>query len=297
MVKRQRFGGDWTQEKLERVRKYLHAYTTIFARNPRARKLKRIYVDAFAGSGYRTTARQESPTIGLFSEFAEADTQAFLKGSARIALEVDPPFHKYLFIEQDPDYAQQLYDLKLDFPDMAARIEIIESDANTYIRQWCATTDWRANRAVVFLDPYGMQVDWAVIKAIAETNSIDLWILFPIGMAINRLLTTDGPPPDEWQKALTKIFGTDEWRTAFYGADKNLDLFGDARASQVKLADFRTIGAFFVDRLMTIFAGVANNPLPLMNSKNNPLYLLCFASGNPRGAPTAIKIANDILKG
>jgi hypothetical protein len=32
------------------------------------------------------------------------------------------------------------------------------------------------------------------------------------------------------------------------------------------------------------------------NSKNNPLYLLCFASGNPMGAKTAIKIAQDILK-
>jgi len=44
------------------------------------------------------------------------------------------------------------------------------------------------------------------------------------------------------------------------------------------------------------FAGVAENPLLLRNSKNNPLYLLCFASGNPRGAKTAIKIAQDILK-
>lgn len=26
---KQRFGGDWTNEKLERVRKYLSAYTTI----------------------------------------------------------------------------------------------------------------------------------------------------------------------------------------------------------------------------------------------------------------------------
>jgi hypothetical protein len=45
-----------------------------------------------------------------------------------------------------------------------------------------------------------------------------------------------------------------------------------------------------------VFKGVANNPLPLYNSKNNPLYLLCFAAGNPKGAPTAVKIAQDILK-
>lgn len=33
----------------------------------------------------------------------------------------------------------------------------------------------------MFLDPYGMQVDWATIEAIAKTKAIDLWILFPLG--------------------------------------------------------------------------------------------------------------------
>jgi hypothetical protein len=52
-----------------------------------------------------------------------------------------------------------------------------------------------------------------------------------------------------------------------------------------------------VARLKTIFAKVAENPLPLRNSTNTPLYLLCFAAGNPKGATTAVKIAQDILKG
>jgi three-Cys-motif partner protein len=141
-----------------------------------------------------------------------------------------------------------------------------------------------------------MQVDWTVIEAIAATKAIDLWILFPIGMAVNRLLTTGGPPPEEWRKALTRIFGTGEWEQAFYGTGQNLDLFGGEATQHVKLADFKKIGQFFVDRLKTIFVGVSDKPLPLLNSRKNPLYLLCFASSNPKGAPTAIKIANDILK-
>jgi hypothetical protein len=43
-------------------------------------------------------------------------------------------------------------------------------------------------------------------------------------------------------------------------------------------------------------AQVAPNPLILTNSKEVPIYLLCFAAGNPKGGPTAVKIANDILK-
>jgi hypothetical protein len=51
-----------------------------------------------------------------------------------------------------------------------------------------------------------------------------------------------------------------------------------------------------LDRLKTIFAQVAPNPLQLVNSRDIPIYLLCFAAGNPKGAATAVKIAKDILK-
>ena len=74
------------------------------------------------------------------------------------------------------------------------------------------------------------------------------------------------------------------------------NVFGNQQTSTVKLADFDLIGDYFVKRLKTVFAGVAENPLPLVNSRNSPLYLLCFASGNPKGAKTAIRIADDILK-
>lgn len=45
------FGGHWTQEKLEKLEKYLRAYTRIFERNPRAAFFDTTYVDAFAGTG------------------------------------------------------------------------------------------------------------------------------------------------------------------------------------------------------------------------------------------------------
>jgi len=48
------FGGPWTEEKLSRLRKYLRAYMTIFSTHPQAKLLKTIYVDAFAGAGFRS---------------------------------------------------------------------------------------------------------------------------------------------------------------------------------------------------------------------------------------------------
>jgi three-Cys-motif partner protein len=104
------FGGDWTAAKLERVGKYLTAYTTIFAKNPRAQKLTPIYVDAFAGTGYRSRLPRLEDQTQLFSELRETDADAFLKGSARIALDVEPPFKRYAFIELDGAHAREAED-------------------------------------------------------------------------------------------------------------------------------------------------------------------------------------------
>lgn len=56
---------------------------------------------------------------------------------------------------------------------------------------WTEQKNWKSHRALVFLDPYGMQVEWKTIKSIAVTQAIDLWILFPLG-TVNRLLKNDG---------------------------------------------------------------------------------------------------------
>jgi three-Cys-motif partner protein len=252
-------------------------------------------VDAFAGTGYRTRPPRLNAQTTLFEEFAEPEAEAFLKGSARIALEVEPPFERYVFIEQDANRANELEKLKQQFPEKASRVTIIREDANTYLRAWCRQTDWRICRAVMFLDPYGMQVDWSLIEAIANTLAVDLWILFPLGVAVNRLLTKAQLPPDKWAEALTRILGSEEWRDTFYSLQVESTLFGSQQI-RTKEADFGKIGQYFVDRLATIFTAVASNPLPLRNSRNIPLYLLCFAAGNPKGASTAVKIAQNILR-
>jgi three-Cys-motif partner protein len=292
MASQYQFGGSWTEEKLNRVRKYLAAYTTIFTQNLRAATLQTIYVDAFAGTGYRTASSQPAST-SLF--FEDTDAASFQKGSASIALEIEPPFDYYLFIEQVAEHVVELQRLQQQFPHRAQRITIRHDNANTFLQQWCRETDWRTYRAVVFLDPYGMDVEWATIEAIAQTHAIDLWLLFPLGQAVNRLLTRHGPPEEAWAQRLTRMFGTEAWKNAFYRVPTQGTLFGGTTTLE-KDADFDTIGAFFVQRLETVFAPVVQKPLPLRNTKNVPIYLLCFAAGNSTGAPTAVRIASHILR-
>ena len=289
------FGGDWTTDKLDRIRRYLMEYTRIFQSNERARRLFTTYVDAFAGTGYRTLVASPEHQPELWSDMLEPDAEGLLKGSARIALEVNPPFKRYLFIERDHGRAAQLRTLALEFSDRADRVDVQIAETNAYLKSWCKYTDWRRNRAVVFLDPYGMEVDWSLIEAIALTQAIDLWLLFPLGVAVIRLLTKREPPPAGWAQALTRTFGTDEWQKVFYSKTATSTLFGEEDRWE-RNASLEAVGRFFVQRLSTVFAGVADNPLPLLNSKNMPLYLLCFAAGNPKGAPTAIRIAQHILR-
>jgi len=44
-----------------------------------------------------------------------------------------------------------------------------------------------------------------------------------------------------------------------------------------------------------VFPAVAEEPRVLRNSANCPLYLLCFAVGNEKGAPIAMRIADYLL--
>src|SRR3989442_10427124 len=172
----------------------------IFSRNPRAAYFRAIYVDAFAGTGFRkdpTPADEVTDT--LFDDVAsDTDAEALRKGSAQVALETEPPFAQYVFIEHAPGYAQELARLRERFPSLSQRIQIVQEDANEYLMKWCAATDWGRTRAVVFLDPYGMQVEWSTIVTMGSTQGIDLWILFPLGVGVNRLLLKGGPPQGSW---------------------------------------------------------------------------------------------------
>jgi three-Cys-motif partner protein len=288
---KQRFGGDWTTEKLERVRKYLAAYATIMTKQ----RFRFAYIDAFAGTGYNTVKADIGNEMTTFEELASPEALKFIDGSARIALRVEPRFDKYIFIEKNPARFAELEKLRDEFPDRAKDIIPVKEDANRHITELCLNRRWDKHRAVLFLDPFGMQVTWETVSAVAETHAIDLWLLFPLGVAVNRMLTRDGKISETWQHRLDEFFGVKDWRDVFYQTRTETSLFGEEERTE-KIADLTAIGAYFVGRLKTIFAGVANNPLALRNSTNTPLYLLCFAAGNPKGAKTAVKIAQDILR-
>jgi len=282
------FGGPWTHVKLAALESYLPAYTTILKRNPRAKHLSTMYVDAFAGSGRMDYAPSKQ------AQLFEASKQPYLKGSAARALEVTPEFDKYIFIESKKSRCEELQKLKQKFPQKEQRIDVHNEDANTFLMKWCTATDWTKWRAVVLLDPFAMNVAWKTVEALARTHAVDMWWLFPCG-AFNRLLTKGKKPPPKWSAALTRICGTNEWEERFYRASEQPGLFGSIH-SEDKTAGFEIINQFLRERLATVFAGVVDRPLFLVNSNNSPMFMLFFAASNPRGAVPAVKIANWVIQ-
>lgn len=275
------FGGDWTSIKLEALEKYLAAFNNALSKQ----KFTRIYIDAFAGTG--------RCDIKLDGEKKSID------GSARRALEICPPFHKYYFIELIPKKLKALNALKTEHPEKI--INIIKNDANEALKTFCRQYQWRSERGVLFLDPFGMQVEWSTLEIIAKTGAIDVWYLFPYA-GLYRQVTKNADALDADKVAsITRILGTDEWRQAFYAKNPQPDMFGGGNGD-VRDIDHHQMLDFVSRRLKMLFPSVTQ-PKVLYKGGNSikpsgpPFFALYFAASNPspKAHGLATKIAKDIL--
>lgn len=281
------FGGGWSDKKLDVLSEYLSAYTTALKNQP----FELLYIDAFAGAGRALVEEQQEDSL-----FDHADLESdasYRHGSPLQAIQNHPPFHRFIFIDRNEESMANLRE-QCDQTEAAkaGRISYITGDANDELRK-IAKQDWRGKRAVAFLDPYALHVTWETIQAIAETKAIDMWLLFP-AMAVNRMLPRSGKVPEEWAKKLTETFGDDIWKEVFFKTEQ-VDLLGFECISKTP-APFQKLSDYVTSCLRSVFAGVVDAPLLLCNSGNSPLFLLCFGSGNPKGAIIAKNIANHIIK-
>ena len=122
------FGGSWTEEKLGVMRSYF----ALFAQALKKQRFEKWYIDAFAGTGERDEAkRRGSRGRQLFG--SDANEVAEVKdGSARIALGIDPPFERYIFIDCAKGHIEALKALREEFP--ARTIDVRTGDANQVLK-------------------------------------------------------------------------------------------------------------------------------------------------------------------
>ncbi len=271
-----RFGSVHTIVKLDTLARYLPAYTQALKKTG----FRLHYVDAFAGSGVCHVK------VGV-------GRRLMVPGSASIAIACTPPFHRMLFIEKTPRRALALQRLKQRAPER--NITVVQGDANqalpAYIRQLKPN-----DRALVFLDPYGMQLEWSVLRGLSSSHVTDVWYLFPLSALYRQAAKDAAAIDDDKAAALTRMLGTDEWRTAFYERNRQESLFGGT--SDVRRAEVPEMLAWVKKRLETIFPYVEEPKLlhqTLESGKYGaPLFALFFAMSNP--APRAIALAKKIVR-
>lgn len=236
-----------------------------------------MYIDAFAGTGRLELQHSNRVRRRALVKLPEPCRD----GSPRRSLQVSPPFDRYLFIDRKESCCACLRALRKEFPFLSERIHVRNADANSSIKDLCTRTNWNQRRAVLFLDPFGLQVDWSTIEAVARTHAIDMWYWFPLGMGLNRLLPGDGKIGEAQSLRLDRVFGSHTWQRAFYRTRTRLNLFGEGESIEiVKRVGFKALSEYFTGRLKEVFPYVAQKPLWFFNSRGNPMYLLYFATAD-----------------
>jgi len=279
-------GDYWTRVKLERIEAYFPFF--LAAMHGRYRTW---YVDAFASTG-RVKLRQprDSRAGGFFPP-----TDPFIDGSARRALRLEQPFDRYYFVDIEERKCERLERLRDDFPALHDRIRVRCADANEFVRRFCRRLENQSSRALMFLDAPGTVVGWKTIEEIAQTGAVDLWYLFPLGIAVNRLLKRRGDQISESVKrTLVYLFGSDGWEQEFF-VPRGSEGFFPEPAATAKVANFQAITSYFVRRLKTVFPYVAERPLNLYNRRRNPMFSLFFASADHDGKDR-LSLAQAILR-
>jgi three-Cys-motif partner protein len=281
------FAGMHTLEKLKVLENYLSAYQKVLKNT----RFETVFFDAFAGTGEIPIESDE----GLFQDVEEAEP--FIEGSARRALSVKPPFARYIFVERSKKKAELLRKLKTDFSHLSARIHIERADANITVEEFCRVTDWKRARAVMFLDPFGNQVDWNTLVAVAKTQAIDLWYLFPAHLGINRQISASGEFDIHKGASLDKVLGTSKWRDEFVARVTRENLLGEIEQISFKQSTVDSVTRFMIGRMKEIFKGIVLDEWLPLGGGGSHWYSLIFACANPSANATDIakRVARAVM--
>lgn len=207
-----------------------------------------------------------------------ADLTEYVNGSPRIALEIPDPFSRYVFIETADDRIAKLQGMRDEFGSSRA-IEIVKREANAALLDLISTKTFHAkSRSFVFLDPFAMQLPWSTIDALARTKTVEVIINFPLGMAIQRLLTRSAEWAPGWEETLDVYFGSTAWREQAYEVTK--DLFGEKMKKRPDAG--KRLTDWYRRRLEDAFGFVSTARL-VRNTRGAHLYYLIWAGPHKAG--------------
>jgi len=246
--------GYWSEIKLAILKEYAKAYSTIMTAQS-APRLRHSYIDAFAGAGIHFSRQ----------------TSDFVKGSPLNALLIKPPFAEFHLIDLAANRVESLEKQIAKRDD----VHIYHGDCNKVLLEEVFPkvqfSDYR--RGLCILDPYGLHLDWEVIRTAGQMRSLDIFLNFPVLDMNRNVLWHDPARVQEKQRTrMNRFWGDDSWRTIAYRTDTTLFGTPEKQSSEIIVDAFR-------QRLKKV-AGFPRvpAPLPMRNKKGAVVYYLFFAS-------------------
>ncbi len=248
----------WSEVKLQILGEYLRAFT----RAVRGRSEEALYLDLFAGS-YENERRHAPGTF---------------PGSARIALETEPPFTRLAFFELPEPAAALEAAIRAARPD-DQRWRVFPGDSNLTLRlalEWLDDVRWAPTFA--FLDPRGLQIAWTTIETLANWRAdmktkVEQWILLP-EPALARVLGLQGARGQRSAARLDRLYGTRDWIAIHQLRRRGLITPDEMRAEFVNLLRWR---------LEQHLAYQTTHALQIVNTSGVPVYTLVFATDSSPG--------------
>lgn len=280
MEAKNQFGGFWTQQKIEIFIKYLFAYLEIM----KNQKFELIYFDGFAGCGRIDPDDVSSAKV------------SFIESVAMQVLSIDhtKTFDIYYLVDKHKKRAKQLENLvKENFP--TSKAYVVNSDCNQKLIGMSQFMKQNQNyKSLAFIDPFGMNLDWNSLES-CRGLGIDMWILIPTGVAVNRLLMNkQSRIPDSWYRRLERFYGmsTPEIKEYFYRERQYYSLFGsDIVTETQKVNDSIQKAVDLYQERLNLLWKFVSKPYPMKNSTGSVIYHFLMATNNASG----LGIANDII--
>jgi three-Cys-motif partner protein len=270
-----RHNGQYAKLKLEFLDRYLPA-----ALNATQRKLRRVYIDLFAGPGMNSDGHVEF-LGGALRALAATGPGSGTSLTDAVLVNIDEIDHKALQTRVANACAAGESRVPLE------RIRILRGDANELLPDILSRLDpWEY--LLVFADIEApRQLPFASLVSLrARHTSVDLYVLFPLEMALRRLMAYNGRRREEWAPVLDSFFGCTTWRAIAEELRANPD-----RADELG----RRLTTLYCDQLKTLWED-ADVVADVHLRKRQRLYRMLFAASHDAAARIKGHIKNTLAQ-
>jgi three-Cys-motif partner protein len=154
-----------------------------------------------------------------------------------------------------------------------SRIQLLQADANEAIPAILSRIHRRAY-VFVFADPESPnQLPWESVEALRAQGheSVDLYLLFPLDMALIRCTAWNPARLEPNAAALTRFFGTEDWRglVAKRVTDKDRERL------------WKDLEALYMERLRAVGWNFVRRAREVRRKGDHRLYQMIFATNHP----------------